>query len=186
MARKQLITVPVDKVKPYENNPRLNDDAVDAVKKSIEQCEYIAPIICDEQMIIMGGHTRLKALKELGAKECEVLVVEGLSDEQKRKYRLLDNKTGELALWDFDKLAEELEGLDFGDLELDWGLSNFDYLSELLEDGLNNADGAEPQNFSVTFTFDKSLKDRWDNFVGAYGKDAMQAVIEKAMEGGSQ
>lgn len=120
MVRKQLITVPVDKVKPYENNPRLNDDAVDAVKKSIEQCEYIAPIICDEQMVIMGGHTRLKALKELGAKECEVLVVEGLSDEQKRKYRLLDNKTGELALWDFDKLAEELEGLDFENLELDW------------------------------------------------------------------
>lgn len=183
---KSMTTLPIEQIKPYENNPRLNDDAVEAVRKSMEQCGYIAPIVVDENGVVLAGHTRLKALQEMGAKECEVLEVAGLSDDEKRKYRLLDNKTGELALWDFDKLAEELEGLDFENLELDWGLSDFDYLSELLEDGLNNADGAEPQNFSVTFTFDKSLKDRWDNFVGAYGKDAMQAVIEKAMEGGSQ
>lgn len=180
-----MTTLPIDEIKPYENNPRLNDDAVEAVRKSMEQCGYIAPIVVDEDCIVLAGHTRLKALKEMGASECEVLVVSGLDDEQKRKYRLLDNKTNELALWDFDALADELEGLDFGELELDWGLSDFDYLSELLEGGLNNVDGTEPQNFSVTFTFDKSLKDRWDNFVGAYGKEAMQAVIEKTMEGGS-
>ena len=118
--QKSMTTLPIEQIKPYENNPRLNDDAVEAVRKSMEQCGYIAPIVVDENGVILAGHTRLKALKEMGAKECEVLVVTGLSDDEKRKYRLLDNKTNELALWDFDKLAEELEGLDFDDLELDW------------------------------------------------------------------
>ena len=118
--QKSMKTLPIEQIKPYENNPRLNDDAVEAVRKSMEQCGYIAPIVVDENNVVLAGHTRLKALKEMGAKECEVLEVAGLSDDEKRKYRLLDNKTNELALWDFDKLAEELEGLDFDDLELDW------------------------------------------------------------------
>lgn len=119
---KQYLRLPIDELIPYENNPRINDDAVDAVAKSIEQCGYIAPIITDEDMVILGGHTRVKAMQQLGIKECEVLVVSGLTDEQKRKYRLLDNKTAELAEWDFEKLIDELEGLDFDDLELDWGV----------------------------------------------------------------
>lgn len=57
-------------------------------------------------------------------KTAEVVVKVGLTEEQKRKYRLLDNKTNELADWNFDLLAEELEGLDFGALELDWGLDS--------------------------------------------------------------
>lgn len=120
--QKSMTTLPIEQIKPYENNPRLNDDAVEAVRKSMEQCGYIAPIVVDENHVVLAGHTRLKALKEMGAKECDVLEVTGLSDDEKRKYRLLDNKTNELALWDFDKLAEELEGLDFDDLELDWGV----------------------------------------------------------------
>lgn len=120
--QKSMKTLPIEQIKPYENNPRINDDAVEAVRKSMEQCGYIAPIVVDENHVVLAGHTRLKALKEMGAKECDVLEVAGLSEEQKRKYRLLDNKTNELALWDFDALAEELEGLDFDDLELDWGV----------------------------------------------------------------
>ena len=110
---KQLKTVKLNDIVPYENNPRHNDQAVDAVKESIKQCEYIAPIIVDENMVILAGHTRHKALKSLGKKEAEVMVVTGLTDEQKRKYRLLDNKTNELAVWDMDALELELEDLDF-------------------------------------------------------------------------
>ena len=110
---KQLKTVKLKDIVPYENNPRHNDQAVDAVKESIRQCEYIAPIIVDEDMVILAGHTRHKALKSLGKKEAEVMIVTGLTDEQKRKYRLLDNKTNELAEWDTDLLEVELEDLDF-------------------------------------------------------------------------
>lgn len=120
---KQYLRLPIDELIPYENNPRINDDAVDAVAKSIEQCGYIAPIITDEDMVILGGHTRLLAMRKLGIKECEVLVVSGLTDEQKRKYRLLDNKTAELAEWDWEMLENELFDLDFDDLELDWGVN---------------------------------------------------------------
>ena len=181
--QKSMKTLPIEQIKPYENNPRLNDDAVEAVRKSMEQCGYIAPIVVDENNVVLAGHTRLKALKEMGAKECEVLKVEGLSDDEKRKYRLLDNKTNELALWDFDKLAEELEGLDFDDFELDWDVCDTDFIDELLSDGVEGYNKIESPYFSVTFTFDKALKDKWDDFVDAYGKEAVQSIIEKAIGG---
>lgn len=110
---KQLVRMRLADIVPYENNPRHNDNAVEAVKESIKQCEYIAPIIVDEDSVILAGHTRAKALAELGKTEADVMVVSGLTDEQKRKYRLLDNKTNELASWDIDLLEIELEDLDF-------------------------------------------------------------------------
>ena len=106
-------------IHPYENNPRINDEAVDDVIESIKQCTYISPIIIDEDGVILAGHTRYKALTKLGYKEADVIVVCDLSDEQKKKYRLYDNKTSEFASWDQRKLNEELadvdfEGFDFG------------------------------------------------------------------------
>lgn len=114
--------VKVADIIPYENNPRNNDDAVPAVMESIKQCGYVAPIIVDENMVVLAGHTRLRAIKKLGYKEIAVLIKEGLTEEQKKKYRLLDNKTNEFAEWDIEKLTEELGSLDFGDFDFDWGL----------------------------------------------------------------
>lgn len=100
-------------IRPYENNPRIIDDAVDDVAESIRQCTYIAPIIIDEEGVILAGHTRYRALQKLGYKECEVIVVNGLTEEQKKKYRLYDNKTAEFASWDQKKLSKELSDVDF-------------------------------------------------------------------------
>ena len=127
-------TVAVNEIYPYKNNPRKNDQAVDAVIESIKQCGYIAPIIVDENNIILAGHTRYKALKRLNYKQIDVVIKAGLTEEQKRKYRLLDNKTNELAEWDFDLLTNELDGLDFGDLDLDWGFGNDEEAKEIIED----------------------------------------------------
>lgn len=99
-------------ITPYENNPRKNDDAVNAVTESIRQCSYITPIIVDEESVIIAGHTRYKALQALGIEEVQCLICGGLSAEDKKKYRFLDNKTGEKATWDLLKLEKELEGLD--------------------------------------------------------------------------
>lgn len=118
----QLVTMKLSDIHPYERNPRRNDPAVASVVESIQQCTYVAPIVVDEDGVILAGHTRYRALKKLKRKDAEVIVKAGLSEEQKRKYRLLDNKTGELAGWDLDLLADELEGLDFGGLDLDWGI----------------------------------------------------------------
>ena len=108
----QLVTKKLTEIHPYKRNPRKNEAAVAAVMESIQQCTYIAPIIVDEDGIILAGDTRYRALKRLKRKEAEVIVKAGLSEEQKRKYRLLDNKTNELAGW------------DFGGLDLDWGLGS--------------------------------------------------------------
>ena len=108
----KLETLKLTDVFPYENNPRKNDDAVNAVAESIKQCSYIAPIIVDENHVIIAGHTRFKALTALGVEEVPCLICDGLTDEQKKKYRYLDNKTGEKATWDLLKLETELEGLD--------------------------------------------------------------------------
>lgn len=100
-------------IRPYENNPRINDGAVDDVAESIRQCSYIAPIIVDEDGVILAGHTRYKALVKLGYEECDVVIAAGLSEDQKRKYRLYDNKTAEFAGWDQKKLSAELADVDF-------------------------------------------------------------------------
>jgi hypothetical protein len=117
----ELKTIKLSDIKPYKNNPRKNDQAVDAVMESIKQCGYVAPIIVDEDFVILAGHTRYKALKKLKKSNAEVIVRTGLSEEQKKKYRILDNKTNEFADWNFELLETELEGLDFG--EFDFGLS---------------------------------------------------------------
>lgn len=75
---KELKTLNLADIKPYGNNPRNNDNAVEAVMESIKQCEYIAPIIVDEDNIILAGHTRYKALDTLGRKDAQVLKVGGV------------------------------------------------------------------------------------------------------------
>lgn len=80
----------------------------------------ISPIILDEENVILAGHTRYKALKHLNRINAPCIVVNGLTEHQKRKYRLLDNKLGEIADWDIDLLGVELQGLDFGELDLNW------------------------------------------------------------------
>ena len=108
----KLENLKLSEIIPYENNPRKNDDAVNAVAESIKQCTYITPIVVDEEKVILAGHTRYKALKALGYEEVPCLICESLTEEQKKKYRYLDNKTGEKATWDLMKLEVELEGMD--------------------------------------------------------------------------
>ena len=122
----RLESLPLEDIHPYANNPRKNDGAVNAVAESIRQCTYITPIIIDEDHVILAGHTRYKALKALGMTQAECLVCEGLTEEQKKKYRFLDNKTGEKAVWDLMKLETELEGID---------LEGFDFFGQEGQEG---------------------------------------------------
>lgn len=130
----KLERLKLSEITPYGNNPRKNDGAVNAVAESIRQCSYITPVIVDEDHVIIAGHTRYKALKALGMDDAECLVCEGLTGEQKKKYRFLDNKTGEKAAWDLMKLEAELEGLD---------LEGFDFFG-MAEDLPLNGDGGGP------------------------------------------
>lgn len=138
--QKILKTVDINDIIPYENNPRHNDDAVEAVAESIKQCEYIAPIIVDENMVILAGHTRHKALQLLGKENVEVMVIEGLTKNQKKKYRLLDNKTNEFAGWDFDQLSKELKELDFGEFDFGFILPDEMDIDSLFDDPIEEVD----------------------------------------------
>src|SRR3954465_2442964 len=89
-------------VKPYDNNPRLNDDGVDALAASIREFGFRQPIVLDEQGIIIVGHTRWKAAQKLGLLEVPVHVAAGLTPKQIRAYRIADNQTASLSSWNFD------------------------------------------------------------------------------------
>lgn len=130
----EIIKLNINEVIPYPDNPRKNDNAVDAVAESIKQCGYCSPIVIDEDNVILAGHTRLKALKKLKWKEVECVRKTGLTEEQKKKYRILDNKTNELAEWDFDLLEEEIDGLDFEGFDFGFDMSAFEEPQEIVED----------------------------------------------------
>ena len=131
--KKEFVTLALSEIIPYENNPRINDEAVGDVVESIKQCENLDPIEVDENNIILAGHTRLKALQELGYTETECIRYSGLTEEQKKKYRLLSNKTGEKAEWDFDKLKIELAALDFGEFDFGFDLPEDEEDVEIVE-----------------------------------------------------
>lgn len=141
----EIIKLKITEIKPYDKNPRKNDGAVDAVAESIKQCGYCAPIVIDEDNVILAGHTRLKALKKLKYKECECVRKVGMTEEQKRKYRLLDNKTNELAEWDIDLLKGELDGLDFLDFDFGFDIGIESAPQAIVEDDAPEVDNqAEP------------------------------------------
>ena len=121
-----IITVDVNDLTPYENNPRKNKDAVQYVKNSIEQFGFKVPIVVDKDGVIVAGHTRVLAAKELGMKQVPAVVADDLTEEQVRAFRLADNSTAEMSSWDFDKL--EVEILKIGTLDVgDFGLNGLDY-----------------------------------------------------------
>lgn len=148
----ELKRVAMSAIKPYPGNPRINDGAVEAVAESIRQCGYCAPIVVDENMVILAGHTRHKALTRLGWVSVMVCVVPCLTSEQKRKYRLLDNKTNEIAGWDFALREQELEGLDFDGF--DFGFSTQFMDGNAIPQNLDGEDYDANQPIACKITFD--------------------------------
>lgn len=137
----EIIEKKLTELKPYENNPRNNDAAVDAVANSIKEFGFKVPIITDKDGVIVAGHTRLKAAEKLGLKTVPVILADDLTEKQIKAFRLADNKTAELADWIPDKLEEELADL----ADLDMGQFGFEELEELL-DGLEIVeDDYEPE-----------------------------------------
>lgn len=116
MKEKKIVYIQIDKLQEYENNPRKNEAAVDAVAESIKNFNFQVPIVVDANNVIVAGHTRLKAARLLGLEKVPCIVADDLTPEQIKAFRLADNKTGELAGWDFAKLEEELAALDGFDM----------------------------------------------------------------------
>ena len=107
----------IEELKPYENNPRFNDEAVEMVKNSIREFGFKVPIIIDKDNVIIAGHTRLKAAKELGLSKIPTIKADDLTEEQAKAFRLVDNKVAEIAEWNFELLESEL--FELGEINFD-------------------------------------------------------------------
>lgn len=114
-----IVMVPVEELVEYENNPRINDNAVEPVAESIRNFGFKVPILLDKDNVIIAGHTRLKAAKKLGMQEVPCIYCDDLSPEQVRAFRLVDNKVAEFADWDLGLLNTEIGEIDLPELDLE-------------------------------------------------------------------
>lgn len=126
MKKLEIKYIPIDDIKPYENNPRLNEDAIPYVMKSIREFGFKNPIILDKNNVIVAGHTRLESAKRLGMKEAPVIYADDLTEEQVKAFRLADNKVAEKSMWDYTKLDEELDSI----LDIDMSMFDFENIEE--------------------------------------------------------
>ena len=188
MDKLKIVYKKLDDLTPYENNPRLNDNAVDAVAKSIEEFGFKVPIVIDKDGVIVAGHTRLKAAKQLAIDEVPCIIADDLSSEELKAFRLADNKVSELAGWDWDKLEEELEELKMSDIEIkELGFEENDvldlsYIDELDESGLSMTKG-ESDHFVISFTFPIEKQGLINEYIKNVSKEKVVEDIILAAEG---
>lgn len=131
--KREQVIKNIDEIIPYINNPRDNEPAVDAVASSIKNFGFNQPIAIDSKNEIIAGHTRYKAAKKLDLKEVPCVIIDDLTDEEVRAYRLADNKVAEKAIWNKELLAEELAGLGNLDMTL-FGFDESDFKDDFKED----------------------------------------------------
>ena len=129
----QIQMMKLSEIHPYEKNPRFNDGAVEAVANSIKEFGFQQPIVVDKDFVVIVGHTRLKAAEQLGLTEVPVVIAENLTPEQVQAYRIADNKTGEIAEWNYELLPLEIKELQ----EADFDLSILGFDTEELDKLLN-------------------------------------------------
>lgn len=149
----QIIEVAIDRLKDYENNPRNNEKAVEAVAQSIKEFGFKVPIVVDSNYIIVAGHTRKKASELLGLEKVPCIVADDLTPEKIKAYRLADNKTAELAEWDFEKLEKEMAELTAFDFDMsafgfDESLFEIGDLNEVVKTKEFKNEELEEENFS--------------------------------------
>lgn len=185
----EVLQRPIREITPYENNPRNNDSAVDAVAASIREFGWQQPIVVDKDGVIIAGHTRYKAARKLGLAEVPVVVADKLTEEQIKAYRLADNKSGELADWDFSALEKELAGI----AEIDMSQFGFDSLDDI-KDKAEWEQGAKGISLSDKYLFPPfsvldgrngkwlDRKKQWHYIIGADSRNGRdQGLISEGM-----
>ncbi len=134
----QITNMKITDIRPYEKNPRINDGAVEAVANSIREFGFRSPIVVDKDFVIIAGHTRHKAALSLGLEKVPVHVADNLTPEQIRAYRIADNKTAEIAEWNYELLPLELRELQETDFDLSLLGFDTDELDKLLNGDMEN------------------------------------------------
>lgn len=140
-----IVYVSMDEITPYENNPRMNDGAVESVAKSISEFGFKVPIVLDKDYVIVCGHTRYKAAKQLGLTEVPCVIAADLTPKQVKAFRLADNRVSDNSIWDNKKLLEELDDLD----DIFTGFELSDVFDNTLDEKDNSA--LDDNEYGVTY-----------------------------------
>lgn len=161
-------SVSISELKPYENNPRKNENAIDKVAESIKQFGFKVPIVIDTTNVIIAGHTRYQAAAKLGFDRVPCIVADDLTPEQIRAFRLADNKVAEFSEWDFSLLQDELEALaDFDMSEFGFELKEVNFTNEFdddfehVEDDLTSKDEADTLVRVGEYKFTLTREEYW-------------------------
>ena len=154
----------LSEIKPYEKNPRKNDEAVKYVAESIKQFGFMVPMVIDKDGVIVCGHTRYKAAKKLKLSKVPCVIAEDLNEEQIKAFRLADNKVSEAAEWDFDLLFEELDDL----FDFDMAAFGFGFASDDEEPEPDEEDEEEKVNERERTDSAYNLADFDDRFCEGY------------------
>lgn len=173
MEKTKVTYMDADSLIPYANNPRSNDNAVDAVAASIKEFGFKVPIVVDGENVIINGHTRLKAAHKLGLEQVPVIVADDLTPEQVKAFRLADNKTSELAEWDLGKLdieLAEIQDLDMNDFGFDEMEANVDDFGTDFE----LPDGDRSETGQMAFTLHEKQKELIEHAIGLVKDDVTE------------
>ncbi len=160
----EIIMKKVDEIKPYEKNPRHNDEAVKYVANSIKEFGFKNPIIIDKNNVIIAGHTRLKASIHLNLESVPCIIADDLTEEQVKALRIADNKVSEISEWNYEVLSEELKNI----LELD--MEDFGFDLELIEEDDEEDEKYEEKTNKYSITYElvfnnEEEKEKWYSFI---------------------
>lgn len=150
----EIIYKNIDELIPYENNPRLNDEAVEYVKNSIKEFGFKVPVVIDKDNVIIAGHTRIKASKELGIKDIPCIIADDLTEEQVKAFRLADNKVSEKSMWDYTKLDEELDNI----LDIDMSMFDFNINTDDVEIERIDLSNKEFEKYEIIITCQNEIE----------------------------
>ena len=170
-----IVNIKTDKLIPYINNPRNNENAIDKVASSIQEFGFKVPIVVDKDNVVINGHTRLLASKKLGLEEVPCIVANDLSEAQIKAFRIADNKVSEYSTWDMELLQIELEALC--EMGIDMEITGFNEIEcmEMLEDIMPNTDDYDVDIDDYDDVSEGNLKA--DNMIVSYFTEEEKAFL---------
>lgn len=170
-----IVNIKTDKLIPYINNPRNNENAIDKVASSIQEFGFKVPIVIDKNNVVINGHTRLLASKKLGLEEVPCIIADDLSEAQIKAFRIADNKVSEYSTWDMELLQIELEALC--EMGIDMEITGFNEIEcmEMLEDIMPNTDDYDVDIDDYDDVSEGNLKA--DNMIVSYFTEEEKAFL---------
>ena len=155
-----IINLDINKLIPYINNPRNNENAIDKVASSIKEFGFKVPIVIDKDNVIVNGHTRLLASKKLGLKEVPCVIADDLSEAQIKAFRIADNKVSEYTSWDEELLKIELEQLEEMNFDLESTGFDMDDIEQMLNLGFDYSEDEFGEDFELPSGEKKPIQQR--------------------------